>query len=249
MNKAIARLSTSLLFISIFFLSNELEAQTYRGEASFYANKFHGRTTASGEKYDKNKLTAAHRKLPFGTKVKVTNDFNGKSVIVIINDRGPFVRGRIIDLSLRAAKEIDMVDAGIVKVTVEILEENANESHQANQPADNNPPPPVKLPENNTRSYPSNTFKAGKIYSRWGTERQIDAFSIQVASFETQKFAIDYAFKLAEDGFEKNFIHCTNDSGTKLYRISVGSFHHQEDAEKTLRKLKRNGYDGFVKSF
>lgn len=70
--------------------------------ASYYANKFQGRRTASGQRYDKNKLTAAHRKLRFGTKVRVTNERNGKWVIVTINDRGPFVRGRDIDLSRKA---------------------------------------------------------------------------------------------------------------------------------------------------
>ena len=91
------------------------------GKASYYADKFHGRPTASGEKYDKRALTAAHRTLDFGTKVKVTNLSNGKSVTVRINDRGPFVEGRIIDLSSAAADKIDMKTAGVVNVKVEIL--------------------------------------------------------------------------------------------------------------------------------
>ena len=92
--------------------------QIQTGKASFYADKFEGRTTASGEKYRHNKLTAAHKTLPFGTKVKVTNLSNGQSVKVRINDRGPFVQGRIIDLSKKAAKKIDMVNAGVTKVTI-----------------------------------------------------------------------------------------------------------------------------------
>lgn len=95
---------------------------TFRGWASYYSNDFHNRKTASGEIYDKNKLTAAHRELPFGTKLKVTNLKNGKSVIVIVNDRGPFVAGRIIDLSYRAAKEIDMINDGIAEVQIEVIQ-------------------------------------------------------------------------------------------------------------------------------
>ncbi len=93
------------------------------GKATYYADKYHGRTTASGEIYDKKKLTAAHRTLAFGTKVKVTNLVNKKSVVVTINDRGPFgKKERIIDLSRAAAEKIGMIQAGVVDVTVEILD-------------------------------------------------------------------------------------------------------------------------------
>jgi rare lipoprotein A len=92
---------------------------TQTGKASFYANMFQGRTTANGEIFDQNKMTAAHRTLAFGTKVRVTNLTNKKSVVVTINDRGPFVRGRIIDLSRRAAKELGFIHAGVAKVRIE----------------------------------------------------------------------------------------------------------------------------------
>jgi len=86
--------------------------------ASYYADKYIGRKTSNGEKFKQNKLTAAHKTLPFGTKVKVTNLSNGQSVKVRINDRGPFIQGRIIDLSKKAAKKIDMVNTGVTKVTI-----------------------------------------------------------------------------------------------------------------------------------
>ena len=94
-------------------------AQT--GIASYYGHEFHGRTTASGETYDENKLTAAHRKLPFGTRVRVVNLENDKSVTLRITDRGPFVDGRIIDVSFQAAKDLDFVKAGLAEVRVEVL--------------------------------------------------------------------------------------------------------------------------------
>lgn len=92
-----------------------------KGKASFYANKFQNRKTANGERFKQSALTAAHKKLPFGTKVKVTNTKNGKSVIVRINDRGPYVRGRVIDLSRSAFKKIGNTRAGVIKVKLEIV--------------------------------------------------------------------------------------------------------------------------------
>ncbi len=88
------------------------------GKASYYADKFEGRKTANGEVFDQSKNTAAHKTLPFGTKVTVKNLKNGKTVKVRINDRGPFVAGRIIDLSRKAAKNIDLVNAGVGSVEI-----------------------------------------------------------------------------------------------------------------------------------
>jgi len=91
------------------------------GEASYYADSLHGNKTASGDVYDKGALTAAHRKLPFGTKVKVTYMKTGKSVDVVINDRGPYAEDRIIDLSRAAANKIGLVEAGHGRVKLEII--------------------------------------------------------------------------------------------------------------------------------
>ena len=92
------------------------------GLASYYADRFHGRLTANGERYDRQALTAAHRHLPFGTRVVVTRPDDRSSVTVRINDRGPCVRGRIIDLSHAAAQKLDMLRLGVVKVRVVRLE-------------------------------------------------------------------------------------------------------------------------------
>jgi rare lipoprotein A len=94
---------------------------TETGIASWYGDPHNGRRSANGEVYDMEKLTAAHRTLPFDTWVEVTNLTNQKSVEVRITDRGPFVDGRIIDLSLAAAREIDMVAAGIVRVRIKVI--------------------------------------------------------------------------------------------------------------------------------
>ncbi len=91
------------------------------GNASFYGAKFHGRKTASGAIFNKHALTAAHRNLPFGTRVRVTHVGNGRSVIVTINDRGPFIKSRVIDVSRAAAEQLGMVQQGVARVRLERL--------------------------------------------------------------------------------------------------------------------------------
>jgi rare lipoprotein A len=110
--------STTLFLLLSFLLLASCRTTTESGKASYYADKYDGRTTSNGETFRQRKLTAAHKTLPFGTKVKVTNLSNGKSVKVRINDRGPFITGRIIDLSKKAAKRIDLVQQGVAEVKI-----------------------------------------------------------------------------------------------------------------------------------
>lgn len=119
-----------LIFAIVSLFLNSCARVTYpppeviqTGVASWYGPNFHGKTTSNKEIYDMHDLTAAHKSLPFGTYVVVTNLNNGKSVTVRINDRGPFVKGRIIDLSYAAAKAVDMIGTGTAPVKLEILTE------------------------------------------------------------------------------------------------------------------------------
>jgi rare lipoprotein A len=105
-------------FLTLGGFDSGVEAKSTSGVASYYKS---GKQTANGESFNPNGLTAAHRTLPFGTKVRVTNMRNGKSVVVRINDRGPFIRGRVIDLSLGAAKLVEMTSSGVAKVTYSLL--------------------------------------------------------------------------------------------------------------------------------
>lgn len=99
----------------------DLEHYRETGVASWYGKPYHGRKTASGERYDMREMTAAHRTLPFGAVVRVTNLENGRSVKVRITDRGPFVKGRIIDLSRAAAKKLDMIGSGTARVRISVV--------------------------------------------------------------------------------------------------------------------------------
>ncbi len=92
-----------------------------RGIASWYGPKFHGRLTANGETYDMHQVTAAHRELPFGTVIEVENLDNGRRIRVRINDRGPFVRGRILDLSYEAARQLGMAEAGLARIELRVV--------------------------------------------------------------------------------------------------------------------------------
>lgn len=105
----------------IYRLQQNLSTGNTFGRATYYAGRFNGQNTASGEKYDSNLLTAAHRSLPFGTKVKVTNLSNGQNVTVTINDRGPYVNGMIIDLSSTAFEQIAKLSTGLANVEIQIL--------------------------------------------------------------------------------------------------------------------------------
>ena len=117
-----------VLVIGMFFMAppllvggwGEVSAQALqRGKASYYSKGFTGRRTASGERLHPDSLTCAHRSYPFGTMLRVYNPANGRSVVVRVTDRGPFIRGRIIDLSWRAAKELDIIGSGVAMVIVQ----------------------------------------------------------------------------------------------------------------------------------
>ena len=132
------------LFLLIILLSfgfnfpsfSQKNSRPQTGTASWYGSKYHGKPTSSGERYNKNNMTAAHNTLPFGTKVKVTNLSNKKSVIVRINDRGPFSGKRIIDVSEAAARKLDFMAEGLGKVAIEIIELPKSETAAIDKHAD-----------------------------------------------------------------------------------------------------------------
>ena len=117
-------LAASILGAGVAARANVPQAQSapaQAGMASYYADRFHGRRTASGARYDRNGFSAAHRTLPLGTQVRVTDASSGESVVVHINDRGPFSRGRVIDLSRAAAAEIGLTRTGVAAVRLDVL--------------------------------------------------------------------------------------------------------------------------------
>jgi rare lipoprotein A len=124
--KLTVAIGAALIFSTFDFVSSQTIAHDNQtratvGEASWYGGKFHGRTTANGETFDMDGLTAAHRSLPFGSKVRVTNPATKDSVVVRINDRGPYAGNRVIDLSRAAAKAVRLIGPGVAPVRLEVL--------------------------------------------------------------------------------------------------------------------------------
>ena len=115
------------------WLKRAQQSEVFSGKASWYGRDFHGSATASGLNYDMYTFTAAHRTLPMGTVVRVTDQENGKSVMVCVTDRGPFVRGRIIDLSFAAAQQLDLGKRGVGKVELEVVSDESGTPLQADQ--------------------------------------------------------------------------------------------------------------------
>ena len=151
------------LFSPLLLLAQGESLFIQEGTASYYASKFQGRRTASGEVYVKDSLTAAHNILPFGTILRVTNQKNGKTVLVQVNDRLPGSSKRVIDLSYAAAKEVDMIREGLVKVTIE-----ANSVAQMNKLVDyfeGKPHPGLRL----RRYFPIITVPI-IFFDKWGSE-------------------------------------------------------------------------------
>jgi rare lipoprotein A len=191
------------------------------GKASWYGRKFHGRPTASGEIYDMYRKTAAHKTLPLGTHVKVTNLSNRRHTIVRINDRGPFVKGRIIDLSYAAAKEIDLVVVGVVDVKVVALGEEAGKKNTS------------------SGSKPVIAFKDLKK----GT------FTIQVGAFQEKKNALQIADRL-RILFDYVRVEEYEDKGPhKLYRVWISKSETLQKAKLIEKRLEEMGFrEAFVVS-
>lgn len=226
---------------------------TQTGMASYYAGKFNGRKTANGEIYDSKKLTAAHRTLKFGSMVKVTNLKNNKSVVVRINDRGPFAHSRIIDLSQVAAQEIDMLKSGTAKVSIELIGENGKlfepekptEVKKDTVLASNSTT--TNLPKNDEKKPTADTsFVTGNTYSMWGTKKTPKGMGVQVGSYGDLENAKDLCKDLQKAGITETYIQ-VGWNEKRIYRVLVGAFNDEQAGQKQLEVIRKAGFDGFLK--
>lgn len=174
------------------------------GVASWYGPNFHGNLTANGETYDMNGITAAHRTLPFNTVVRVHNLDNGKSVEVRINDRGPFAKNRIIDLSKGAAQKIDMIGPGTANVELILVDGNLENSRTTNL--------------------------------------KVSTFTVQLGSFREEEKAFDHSREI-----QGSRVEMFNLDRRTVYRVFYGIYTDKDEARKQMKKLRRQGYDGYVK--
>jgi len=232
MNSFIISVIGFLLLLKTDLISAQ-QAFIQKGNASFYADRFHGQRTANGEKYDKTALTAAHRKLAFGSVVKVTNISNGKSIEVRINDRGPYHSGRVIDLSRKGAELLDFIAKGTTEVTVELL----------TGPGILPPKEDFPLPEQ--INVAEGMQKPG-YYSLKGKElSEPKGFSIQVAAFNLKPNAVAYGEKLEKLNYSPVYLKLNSAFITKVF---VGEFKHRHGAEKFLHKLEAEGIEGIIRA-
>ena len=220
------------LFFLIIFSGFTIQAQTKydkTGIASFYADKFEGRQTANGEIYYHVKRTAAHQTLPFGSIVKVTNLENNKYVVVRINDRGPFVDNRIIDLSKSAAKELNFIEKGLAKVRVELIASTDD------------------LPDNK----PTGKKDVGQsIYYKVDTEKvQPKGKGVQVASFKNDENVFNLVDHLKKKYNEEIFVEVSQVKKQKIYRIIIGSSNNDEYLNNLKKKLSKEYPDCFIVTF
>lgn len=204
------------------------------GIASWYGPNFHGKKTANGEIYNQNELSAAHKTLPMPTIVEVINLENDLKLRVRINDRGPFVRGRIIDLSKRAAQELDVIRNGIARVRVRVIEDESRRI--------------AKDYKNLENSYSANSAKSEKIESRQIVddlqEKNIKTkkknLIIQVAAFSEIENAENLLLKLKKFSvfIDKDYI-----KNKFFYRVRVGPFEDIKNAKKKLIELFNMGFN------
>ncbi len=248
---------SSLLFL-VPFLVTAQSGYVQEGKASFYADKFEGRTTASGERYTHNKRTCAHLSLPFGTLVRVTNLNNDKTVVVRVNDRGPFVPNRIIDLSLSAAKELDFVNAGLADVKIEVVEEDSGSTkqqvHVAQIPKTDQPKQPVKSPApkspgSTAKPTPQAKLKTpatqpasnevNELYQLNVKRLNPQGFAVQIGGYKELANLLRIADELTTSLKEEVRVQVGTHNGEKIYRLMVGGFPQRSAAENLKNKVER----------
>ena len=214
-------------FLSIFFYCTTAQIQT--GKASFYADKFEGVYTASGEKYRHNKLTGAHKTLPFGTKVRVTNLSNNQSVDVVINDRGPYVEDRIIDLSKSAAEQLGFVNQGLAEVKLEVID-----------PGDG------KSKEQPMRTVDQVTVEEKEFYEFAVTRWQPKGFGVQIGTYQELVNLMRLAENLKNSYQKQVRVQVKIVNGVKYYGLILGQFSTREKAEDFREELRNKFPDVFI---
>lgn len=220
-------LRTCLSIVVILF-GHELSAQVQSGKASFYADKFEGTVTASGEKYRHNKLTAAHKTLPFGTKVRVTNLSNSKSVEVVINDRGPYVDGRIIDLSRSAAQELGFENYGLADVKLEVTDPGDGKVSEMGRTIDQ-----VSVDEKEFYEFEITRFKP-------------KGFGVQIGTYEELVNLMRLSDNLKNSYKKEVTVQVKVINGVKYYGLILGHFPSRAKAEQFREEIRDKFPDVFI---
>jgi rare lipoprotein A len=206
-------------------------AQTQQGKASFYADKFEGRPTANGETYRHKRLTAAHKTLPFGTRVRVTNLANQKQVEVIINDRGPYAEGRIIDLSRSAAEALGFIQQGLADVTLMIIDPGDGKSSMSG-------PIPDTAPTDEK-----------EFYDLEARRQNPGGYGVQIGTYQELVNLLRIADNLKSSYKKKVTVQVKTVNGVKYYALILGGFSNRAKADKFKASIVKKYPDAFIAEF
>ncbi|MFN0212633.1 MAG: septal ring lytic transglycosylase RlpA family protein [Saprospiraceae bacterium] len=247
---------TFFTFIALFatsFLTSFVNQKEEYGKAGYYADSLHGRKTASGEKYDKFEFTCAHKTLPFGTKVRVTRLDNKKSVIVRVNDRGPFVEGYVTDISRAAAEEIGLIKIGVTRVKLEVLQTIARVAAEADgntnaiankgiyRPAQYN----TVLQPVSGKSSGSNNLTSD-LYSVDIQKSRKEGFGVQLVTLYDADNVLPVLKKLQQEWPNKALVNLERDDtyNKSTYRVIIGPFSDAKTAALQQKSAAKKGYKG-----
>lgn len=257
-------LTSGLVFLNLFlpsFLNAQPQDYNETGRCSYYADKFQGRNTAGGEKYDKDLYTAAHRTLPFNTLVKVTNLINNKSVIVRINDRGPNTGNRLIDLSKAAAVVIDMIPYGVIDARVEYagmanadsvrqyLAERKNAQAEKAQLAREREKEIKKPEEKKPSIVTASHLEAGSFYNQEYKVVTPGGYGVQVGSFKSLSNCRNAMHHYEGKYSVRSFMYVEKKKDGYYYRLILGQFKNSASAEQFRKTLSEEVPDNFIVSY
>ena len=218
--------------MGIWYYPKEDYSYSEVGTASWYGKDFHAKKTANGERYDMNSLTAAHRTLPLPSIVKVTNLENGRSLVLRVNDRGPYAKNRIIDVSKRASQLLGFYTQGTTKVRVEVMEKESKALKAALTGE------PVK--ENIYQAQETSPIVTSELkpMAQSNVSYPKGSYFVQVGSFSMENGAQSMASQLDV----KSNIFYTNVNGQNFYRVRVGPFVDEQSAGEMLSDIKNKGF-------
>lgn len=219
---------TYVVFGQRYRVQESAKGHVERGLASWYGPGFHNERTSSGEPYDMYAMTAAHKTLPLPTYLQVTNLENGRSVVVRVNDRGPFVRGRIIDLSYTAAWKLDMIKSGTARVEIRTVEPKRWWRREQEPPLT----PPL-------RTAAATATTAGATANR--AAETASARYLQAGAFSSRDNAEGMLAQLRQAGFNNSVIREALVAGRRIFRVQVGPVSDESAAEDIIRGLRRAG--------
>lgn len=217
-----------LLFLLCIVTFSSVYGQVQTGKASFYADKFEGTQTASGEKYRHKKFTAAHKTLPFGTRVRVTNLSNNESVEVVINDRGPYVEGRVIDVSKAAAEKLGFVNLGLAEVKIEVVDAGNGKTEESNVRIER-----VAVDEK-------------EFYEFEISRKNPHGFGVQIGTYQELVNLMRFAENLKNSYKKDVTVQVKVVNGVKYYGLILGNFASRVKAESFRAELKKKYPDAFI---